>query len=602
MRTAPRGELPRRLGRLQLELSAAHASALLVALALVGALPVRAQVPAEDEPVPVTVSATPTMVWVGKPVTLAGESAITPSLRTVTLTIRSENGTQAGPIVLHITPDESGAFRTSFTPSAAGNYTLQATAPDGKGHADTRFSAEDPASLGQESAQTLEDTAADAAAILQAGKQKIAALPPSPARDDAVRDLGEIDGEIATLRRDSVQADRALPAILRLSTRLKSNAKLDAERDALLAALDEARRSREHSRAVLQEMSGARTTCDNLEVVVEGFKWVSVLLNLASGKPSAVAGSFVKDLAAALVAQGAQAAGAGEATGFGAAEVVQDAGILQQETAVARIIDKGVVGNIEHVSLDAGTIVGALNRYLGKKAEQTMSQYCVQFTGPVKAHMHAQFFQDGIKWWEYSFDLTAQLTVHYPRDASGDVIPLRGRLEGFGHHFRLWEDALRVQYPKLMASAVQRKFLFMPVGLNGGGDSLGAQYTAEGSVFGRIVTPNSFFFEVTGTATKDRLTLTIGASRADMDPQARVVVIMVPVLSAGWPAWTTYTLPFKNAHFVFERASDSDYEIPLTTIGKTIRGRKTFSNKREKPEARGEYTVDIQACNPGCAE
>jgi hypothetical protein len=52
-------------------------------------------------------------------------------------------------------------------------------------------------------------------------------------------------------------------------------------------------------------------------------------------------------------------------------------------------------------------------------------------------------------------------------------------------------------------------------------------------------------------------------------------------------------------HFVFERAGSS-YKVPLHTSGEKIVGTQHFENKKGNEQAKGEYSVDLQLCNPDC--
>jgi hypothetical protein len=325
-------------------------------------------------------------------------------------------------------------------------------------------------------------------------------------------------------------------------------------------------------------------------------------LNFAVAKPSGAALNFLRDLGAALASEGVQMLGGSEGAQFATSELAKSQGLFSKVSYVANSLrDVDSVAHFEKLSLDANTIVSRVNDLAGQKAVQTMNKYCVVMSGPVKARMHAQFFQSGVKWWEYSFDLIGKLTLHYPRDASGDEIAANGRLEGYGTNFKLWENSLAVQFPELMSSTVQRKIVIPPLSFPAtASGALPPQYSSEGSVFSSAATPNAFFFQAAGLISKDRLQLTVGEVRTDQSPSARVIVIMVPVLTAGLPVVVNYPLPYKDAHFVFERAADNLFEIPLTTTDKVIRGQKHFENQRQSEDTKGEYSVDIQVCNPGC--
>ena len=553
-----------------------------------------------QEPLPITLNVTPALVWVGRSVSLSGTSVAATSGAAVTLKVRPPGGA-AVPPSLTAPIGADGTFQTSFQPRAAGRYEVDAMASDGRGIAVGHFRAENPSSLSEESTQALVQVTADADQILSAALQKIAAVPPSPARDDAVKQLTDVELQARALKATAADAATSMALLLKLTAPLPLDDRLNEARDRLLAGIAAAEASHEAAQQQLARVTQADAICDNLEVVTEGIKWTGVMLNVASGKLADLAIGFAQDVVGSLLGTGVQKASGSDGAGFVAGEIGQNTDLAANETILIKTFEQGGqdVARLQHLKVNAGAVVGILNDFVGKKVDLTMQQYCVQFTGPVKAHLHATFYHERQKWWEYSFDLTAQLTLHYPRNAQGDTVALKGRIEGFGNNFKLWENALSVLYPGLMSSAVQRRFVIMPLAPGKTGAGVGPQYSVEGSVFGGLVTPNSFFFEVTGTATEDMLRLNVGAVRTDMNPKARVVVVVVPALTAGFPAIYGYSLPYKDAHFVFERTANT-YEIPLKQRGKAMVGQQHFDNKSDRDEAKGEYTVDITACNPGC--
>jgi hypothetical protein len=559
------------------------------AAAAAAAAAAQSQTPS-SEPLPITLSAAPSLAWIGQAVTLSGSSVVTPSTASVTMTIRAPAGSNPAITTLHVVLGGDGSFRNTYTPRIAGTYQIEAETADGRGKATAGFRAEDPIALSPDTAQALATLAADADQILIAAKQKIDAVPPSPAKDDAISQLSAIEQQTQALRPILAAAGQAVNKVIKDTAELPMNEPLSAARDGLLLELQLVQAGHEQSQQQLRNLTQADVVCDNLEVVIEGIKWTSVLLNFASGQFADTATNFLQDLLGSLTEKGVQSASSNDGAAFGASEAVKAADVIGTESAI---------GSVSRLRFSAGTVVGALNDFVGKKAELTMAQYCIQFSGPVKAHMHARFLHDGIVWWEYAFDLIGQLTLHYPRDASGDNIALKGRLEGFGNNFSLRENALTVLFPDVMSSTVQKRFVIMPPALGKASGTLGSQYSTEGSVFGGLVTPNSFFFQVTGSASKDKLSLNIGAARTDMDAKARVIAIMASVLTLGMPDFDVYTLPYKPAHFVFERTANN-YDIPLAVHGNLISGQQHFENKVGGAEAQGEYSVDIKACNPGC--
>jgi hypothetical protein len=559
---------------------------------------------ANGDPLPITVSAKPSSVWVGRPVTVTGESVAAPKLDTVTITIRSTTAKQSAPVQIRISLDGGGKFTGTYTPTAAGTYEVDATAPDGHGHAQTTFVAQQAASPDSSTVGIIGQSAGDALSIVEQAKAQITPLPPNPAKDDLLKAIASLEPAMQQLAEESGKVAQPLSDLIRISGRLRLTDALQSERDTLLADLAAAEEARKRTREVLDNLKNRHTTCDDLEVVSEGFKWTGVLLNFAVGEPSGAAMNFARDMLAALATQGVQLVGGGEAAQFGTSEVIKSTDAASINTVTyyeSAIKDFGKKTRVEYVNLDANTIVSRVNDLAGLAAAKTMAAYCVDISGPVRAHMHAQFFKNGNKWWEYSFDLFARLSLHYPRAATGDQIAVNGHLEGYGTNFTLWENGLTVQFPELMSSTVQRKFVIpppaIPIPASG---ALPPQYSSEGSVFGALATPNAFFFQTTGRVSKDKLQFTVGAVRTDQNPKAQVVAILVPALTAGLPTWSSYALPYKDAHFVFERTSNNVFEIPLTTVGKTITGQRHFDDRRDNGDAKGEYSVDVKVCNPGC--
>jgi len=561
-------------------------------LAVVLASNASAQTPGTDsDPFPITVVAKPAVSWVNRPLVLTGSSLSVGKLNTVTLIVQPPIAGKPRPVVtLKAVVDDNGIYEVAYKEtSEPGTYTVSALAADGRGTAKTSFRIVNAAAVKADAKDVFEKATEAAVEIVQAARQKVDALPPSPAKDDIVRDLGEIDQKVKALHRDSTGAGEAVSEIIELDDKLPNqNDKLINDRDQLTASLQKGRDLVYRSQAELRALKQGQTTCDNLEVVVEGFKWISVLLNFAAAGPAAIAGNFGQDIAGYLAGKGASAAGADEDPQFAASEGAKNAGNI-----ASAIKNSKKATAFEGVVSDS---IGTINDVAGQMAEDTMRLYCEQFVGPMKAHMKAQFFNDeGVKWWEYEFDLVGRVTVHYPKDPIGSNIPVKGRVEGYGYNFKVWENALTVLYPSLMSGTFQKRIVIPPFELgknppnvapnvipdnkgpklNEAIANFNAEYI-EGSVFGAAL-PNSFFFEVTGTADKDKLTLNVGASRTDMDPKARVIAIGLPTLSLE-PFVQFYELPYKNAHFVFERASGV-YEIPLKTVGKVIRGEKHFESK-----------------------
>lgn len=598
----------------------------------------------DSEAFPITVEAKPLTMLAGNTVQLTGTTlALLNS--DVVLTIAAPQSSPPQSVRLAAVRNADGSFHASYVPRAAGVYTVDAMAPDGRGHASASFKVENPEQLSQPTVQALADLAQDAGEIVSISRKNLANVPPSPARDQAEQKLDSLTQTMGELIESSNNVSESLGRMLPYTASLPSSsqpsggidggsgsgntsvggnysmggggsvagnysmggvggnaanlppelAKVAADRDALVEQLGQASQVHQRTQQEIQKLKKEELTCDNLEKVSEGIKLVSGMFNFMTG-PVGIAKNFAMDFRAAFVSDKITSWTKSAGGGFLAGEVWKNVG-----AAIKTTQKEGSDAKIRTVKLDValGNAASFTNDVFGFLASTVMSAYCEQFTGPVTAHMHATFTDNGIKWWEYKFDVRGQLYLHYPKGASGGSVPLKGRIEGFANNYKVWDNALTVKYPGLMSSAVQKHAYILPVALN---DSQAGFFqkisSVEGSILGQAVTPSSFMFEVHGTATKDQLNIEIGTPGHDTDNKARAIVLYAAVLSLSM-GLEVYSLPFKPVHFIFEKAA-STYTIDLTTQKTVVRGKQHFANEKTNGGAMGEYSVDIEACNPDC--
>jgi hypothetical protein len=588
----------------------------------------------DSEPFPITIDAKPGTTLAGSAVELSG-STLALLNSDVVVTITAPKATPPQSTKLPAPRSADGTFKVSYVPKVAGSYTVDAMAPDGKGHASASFTVENPRQLSPATAQALADLAQDAGDIVRINRKNLDNVPSSPARDEAEQKLDNLTQSMGELIEVSQQLSGNLGLMIPISAGLPppsqpagngpassgsgnttvggnytiggggtiagdtslggggsvagnmqmTLSKVAADRQALVEVLGQASQIHQRSQQEIQKLKMEQLTCDNLEKVAEGIKFVSVMFNFMSGA-AGIAKNFALDFTAAFVSDQVKSRSGSALGGFVSGEAVKNVSVQGEK-------------NARKLQFNLGNAVGITNDILGFLVDRVMNQYCEQFTGPVTAHMHATFTDQGLKWWEYSFDVRAQLTLHYPKGASGGSVPLKGRIEGFATNYKVWDNALTVKFPGLMTSAVQKHAYILPLAPAETQTGLFKKLNSvEGSVFGNLVTPSSFMFEVNGTATSDQLNIQIGPPGHDTDAKARAIVLYAAVLSLSM-GYEVYSLPYKPVHFIFERASGT-YPIDLRTQNKVVRGKQHFSNQRSGSGAMGEYSVDIEACNPDC--
>lgn len=545
-----------------------------------------------DEPMPVSVKTDPTSVWKATAVVLSGLSVNDGRGSPVTLKIHvpAGQGKAAALVTIRAELDAEGRFSERFTgTTTVGTYDVEAVAPDRRGTARSRFRVTDAGTMDVEAGSALTAAAEDVGEIVDLLDAKLSDLPSSPAKDEILQKLVSLRDRLAQIKQQTPEVIRGINLIVDLGE-IAQYPNQD-RRNQLARAMEGLRNAHADARTLIAQLKPKRTGCDDLEVIVEGFKFASFLFNLVAA-PGEIAKNYLNDVIGYVT--GKVTEGAGESASFGSSEAGKNAPALikaYHEIPVRRRLYKvmeaykGLASSSGGIASDAGAFA----------AGKTFSAYCEQFTGPVTAHMKAQFFNDGEKWWEYEFDLSGTITVHYPKSASGTAIPVKGRIEGNAKNFKVWENSLQVMYPKLMTSAFVKKVVIPVQDMS---ELDGQIRNVEGSVVGAHL-PSAFFFDCSGVVTKDRIDLIVGAPRTDINAAATVVAFSASVLSLSIIAYT-YRLPYKDAHFIFDRTA-STFDIPLSTQGKVVRGKRHFENSKGTAAAKGQYSVDIEMCNPSCS-
>jgi hypothetical protein len=127
----------------------------------------------------------------------------------------------------------------------------------------------------------------------------------------------------------------------------------------------------------------------------------------------------------------------------------------------------------------------------------------------------------------------------------------------------------------------------------------------EGLVAMQVV-PTFFFIPVDGRLVGRTLTLSLGAARRDFVPEytrARGAYLIVGGFAGILPGFTTYTLPYKDAHFIIEKVTHTpggQFELPVEVGEHVMKSEKKFHATSGSPETRGTYDLDVKVCNPKC--
>jgi len=563
--------------------------------------------PSKDaEPLPITVRITPGIVLVARPgatapsgnpadaLTVAGET-IPAGQRPVAITIRSDSGSDLG--TLQVVPDGKGNYRLSPpSPSKAGVYQVTVVAPDGRGKASASFRAVEPSGVGEQAEEVFTKALVVADEAIPAIEAQIEAQIDSPAKEKAKQKVAEVRRALRELH--DQPAGKALRGVIgAISSDSTLQEKERPKLRALTQGLGEVAAEIERVRQLTSRMSGADLGCHQLALASEVLKSVSALFNVIKHSTLEIAQDVIKDVVADSIANKAKSRGAPSPVAFAGSQVIKN-GADQLELA------SKVWGNFPQIVADTG----------GFLTDTMFGAYCEQFSGPLSAIMNARFFVlgDGSKppamWWSYNYKLTGRVILYYPKNAKGNPsIRLNGRIEGYAHSFETWEDALPVMYPKLMAGTLIHKFNFPPIEVGATGSKVAVQ--GAGPVSGYVqgsaaaaLMPNSFVISVQGVLEKETISIVLGETQLDILARHNVAaVIAAPMVGGLGPQMTWYHLPFQKVRpFLVNAADGESLKLSLKTSGNTIEAQGVFTGKVDKPKTKGDYTLKIKACNPGC--
>nr|WP_315492014.1 hypothetical protein [uncultured Rhodoferax sp.] len=522
------------------------------------------------------------------------------------------------PVNLTVDPVSNGDYHLRFNDTAApGTYVVNISTPGGTmGRTSFTVSIVNPEAETQRAAREARELQKVIRDIEADVDRQIPNLPDNPARDELIkkwnaakpqlektaRDLADIDAMLAPLN-DAVQRHPELkPLMVPIARSLQDWTRTaQPERERILREIEKSRRN--------------NVLCENLERITEGFNFASALFNLMGGPVSAVKAVLVDYLAAKV---GSKVGDLSALAGFQTAESskVLMAMADGKISTAARNFWKGASEKSSALMDGRSAVlsgVGGVLSDLGSfAASQVFGKYCERLAGSFKGLMNADFFASngGQPWWSYDIALEGRLDLRYAKAASGSAVAVNGEFIGQATKFTLWEDAIRVGWPKLASSAILQRRSILPVpGLantlmgagQGTGKEAGSQehiVDAEGKAASTLVKPYSFFVPVVGEIANGVLTLRMKPATHDYTASARVIyVIMSPL--ALVPVASSYELPYKDANFFFTRVSgEGPMRFKVEKTANALKVSESVENKKENAIAKGRYVLKLNLCNP----
>ncbi len=528
------------------------------------------------------------------------------------------------PTIIAAKVGQTGTFDVEFTPKNAGEYTVVAQDPDKKYRGEKKFIAGNPEleidcteipldDIKKESTG-LVTTVCEAAPILLS---RVKELPPSPLKAEMEQRAQDLAQQV----KNNLDCDNA-PAWTEGLTRIidlrKNSPYLRSPTRIIGRQIEDwsrgARTANKNAPKAIASMTQGNVVCDQLDIVVNGFKFIDFYLGLIIA-PSKFLADWAKENIPTklvgmvpLVSQNAALKDAIEVNWKGVTSYTP-----KRDGKEFKIGAKGF-----DRTLATGKVATAVASWFAARA---FEQFCQTFQGSIDGDMAAEFYVKGKLWWRYNIAISGTIILRYPKDAKGDVIALTGEIIGNATSLKSSDNAVPVLYPGLAQGTLFRTYRVEPIAMDtfpsiykknlGVSKSVAApdfnpakSIIDQGGMITQLVMTPAFFrvpvrAELLGKQKKIRLEVQKAAVDID-DLRVKVVHIILPVLSL-WPDVVDYSLPYKGAQFMMSRAmDDATAEFDVETVGDAMKFTKTFKRQKSNSEAKGLYNLKISACNPGC--
>jgi hypothetical protein len=516
----------------------------------------------------------------------------------------------------------SGRFEAEFTPEIDGEHEVVVGDAAGRYRGEATFIAgspeieEDCKEIPQEQ---VEETVAELTQAVcdatEALNERARELPPSPAREELEKRLREVEDEVKAAS-PCGEAPQWVNATWHVNALRKVAPQMRAATRPVVQEIDRwlvsARKARDEAPKALAEIRQGNVVCDQLDIIVNGLKFVDFYLGLII-EPAKFLGDWAKENVPTKLV--------GLIPAISRTPAVKD-GVELAWKGVTSYQPKREAGKIKisaqgfDRTLAAGKMVNGVAAYA---ASRIFEQLCQTFQGAVTGSMSAEFVTGSRVWWQYTIEIAGQLTLRYPSDAKGESIPLTGEFLGNATHIKSWDNAVPELFPELAQGTVFRTLRIEPIVMDTlpflYAKNLGAKVDPAvpdfnpvkstidqgGAITQLVMTPAFFRVPVRAELRGKTLRLELQPAAVDFDDlRVKVVQIMLPVLSL-WPEVIDYALPYKGAHFIMLRAmNDGPVEFAVAYEGQAMKIARTFNRERKTPDTAAVYMLKVDACNPGC--
>jgi hypothetical protein len=214
-------------------------------------------------------------------------------------------------------------------------------------------------------------------------------------------------------------------------------------------------------------------------------------------------------------------------------------------------------------------VAGDLIQYT---SDVLLKTYCGIFKGELTHHYTIIYRnKNNVIWWQYSYDTKAAVTFRYPKNNSGNIIKMKGNIEGNATVFRFTEDMEQEDdFMEKMKS--HRTMNHIPVygPKSVPFSSAQSDVLGFGAVARSIVTPACFNIPVDAEYNTDAGTIQLNLNDAliDFTPLVKYTYVFLKISLSGIPLFTRVDFPINKAKLTLNAVVSRNNQLTVTKDAK----------------------------------
>jgi hypothetical protein len=538
----------------------------------------------------ITMSVSANQVFRGGMILVTGTSVKYGELKSVELRVEGPDTDEIEAISLH----ENGTYTVGWTAEQSGEFTLTVKSSDGKDQKSDKVFVHDVELI--DSFLVMENIEWTHKTYDKLKNEAERVKNQTGSKDDA-----DLEKKMDVVEENVESALKLFSEIKKAAASLKNTinkgAPISPNLSGNLSQLND--KLKEQSKQMKQVYEATdrqpydNTICEYLVMLNEACAAFSTFTNVWSKSVATILKNIVLDKGVPKAVEVANDKAGANLGDFGAAD--KAAGKL---FATAQLDAEGLFGK-----LSAASFTGDITQFA---TDVLMKKYCGVFKGEL-SHKYTIIYRNSNKviWWQYSYTTKAAVTFRYPKNSSGDIIKMKGNIEGNAVSFAFTEDIEQEdEFREKMKSRAKLHHipLIKPVSVpfsSAQEDGLGF-----GAVARTVATPACFNIPVDADYNTNDATIKLSLNDAiiDFSPLVKYTYGYVAIIYGVAPLVTRVDFPINKARPTLNAVVSRNHQLTVTKDAKNNLlvkggGERHIGSEGEPIEHKISYTLTAKNDN-----